>query len=66
MSASLIKVPQGGQKIVPGQAIPDNPIIPFIDTDAIGIYITPVVIKFVDAAVANAYGGARKFKWMEV
>jgi isocitrate dehydrogenase len=28
MSASLIKVPAQGQKIVPGQAIPDNPIIP--------------------------------------
>ncbi len=30
MSESLIKVPQGGQKIIPGQAFPDNPIIPFI------------------------------------
>jgi hypothetical protein len=28
MSASLIKVPAQGQKIVPGQAVPDNPIIP--------------------------------------
>ena len=66
MSASLIKVPQGGQKIVPGQAIPDNPIIPFIEGDGIGIDITPVMIKVVDAAVAKAYGGARKIHWMEV
>ena len=57
MSESLIKVPQGGQKIVPGQAIPDNPIIPFIEGDGIGVDITPVMIKVVDAAVATAYGG---------
>ena len=41
---SHIKVPQGGSKIVPGQAIPDNPIIPFIEGDGIGIDITPVMI----------------------
>ena len=64
--ASHIKVPQGGQKIVPGQAIPDNPIIPFIEGDGIGIDITPVMIKVVDAAVAKAYGGKRKIHWMEV
>ena len=34
---SHIKVPQGGQKIVPGQATPNNPIIPFIEGDGIGI-----------------------------
>ena len=43
MSESLIKVPQGGQKIVPGQAMPDNPIIPFIEGDGIGVDITPVM-----------------------
>ena len=66
MSESLIKVPQGGQKIVPGQAIPDNPIIPFIEGDGIGVDITPVMIKVVDAAVAKAYGGKKKSHWMEV
>ena len=66
MSESLIKVPQGGQKIVPGQAIPDNPIIPFIEGDGIGVDITPVMIKVVDAAVAKAYGGKKKIHWMEV
>ena len=64
--ASHLKVPQGGQKIVPGQAIPDNPIIPFIEGDGIGIDITPVMIKVVDAAVAKAYGGKKKIHWMEV
>ena len=66
MSDSLIKVPQGGQKIVPGQAISDNPIIPFIEGDGIGVDITPVMIKVVDAAVAKAYGGQKKIHWMEV
>lgn len=64
--ASHIKVPQGGQKIVPGQAIPDNPIIPFIEGDGVGVDVTPVMIKVIDAAVAKAYGGARKIHWMEV
>ena len=66
MSESLIKVPQGGQKIVPGQATPDNPIIPFIEGDGIGVDITPVMMKVVDAAVAKAYGGKKKIYWMEV
>jgi len=63
---SPIKVPQGGQKIVAGQPTPDNPIIPFIEGDGVGIDVTPVMIKVIDAAVAKAYGGARKIHWMEV
>jgi isocitrate dehydrogenase len=63
---SHIKVPQGGQKIVPGQATPDNPIIPFIEGDGIGIDITPVMIKVIDAAVAKAYSGTKQIHWMEV
>jgi len=66
MSASLIKLPAQGQKIVPGQPIPDNPIIPFIEGDGIGVDITPVMKKVVDAAVEKAYGGKRKISWMEV
>ena len=66
MSASLIKVPAGGQKIVPGQVVPDNPIIPFIEGDGIGVDITPVMIKVIDAAVAKAYDGKKKIHWMEV
>ncbi len=63
---SHIKVPQGGAKIVPGQPVPDNPIIPFIEGDGIGIDITPVMIKVIDAAVDKAYGGKKKIHWMEV
>jgi hypothetical protein len=50
----------------PESGTPDNPIIPFIEGDGIGIDITPVMIKVVDAAVAKAYGGKRKIHWMEV
>ena len=65
MSASHIKVP-AGTKIVPGQPTPDDPIIPFIEGDGIGVDITPVMQKVVDAAVAKAYGGKKKIAWMEV
>jgi isocitrate dehydrogenase len=61
-----IKVPQGGQKIIAGQPTPNNPIIPFIEGDGIGVDITPVMIKVVDAAVQKAYGGQKKIHWMEV
>ena len=63
---SHIQIPQGGAKIVPGQATPDNPIIPFIEGDGIGIDITPVMIKVIDAAVDKAYAGQKKIHWMEV
>ncbi len=66
MSKRQIKIPHDGKKIVPGQPIPDNPIIPYIEGDGIGVDITPVMIKVVDAAVAKAYGGKRKIAWMEV
>jgi isocitrate dehydrogenase len=66
MSTSHIKVPTEGQKIVAGQPIPDNPIIPYIEGDGIGIDITPVMKAVVDAAVAKAYGGKKKISWMEV
>ena len=63
---SHIKVPQGGAKIIPGQPMPDNPIIPYIEGDGIGVDISPVMIKVVDAAVAKAYGGKKKIHWMEI
>jgi isocitrate dehydrogenase len=63
---TLIRVPEGGAKIVPGQPVPDNPIIPFIEGDGIGVDITPVMKDVVDAAVAKAYDGAREIHWMEI
>ncbi|BCL74314.1 isocitrate dehydrogenase [NADP] [Jeongeupia sp. HS-3] len=66
MSQSHIQVPAEGAKIVPNLATPDNPIIPFIEGDGIGVDITPVMKDVVDAAVAKCYGGSRKIHWMEI
>ena len=46
--------------------VPNNPIIPFIEGDGIGVDITPPMQKVVDAAVSKAYGSKRKIAWMEV
>jgi isocitrate dehydrogenase len=59
----------GGQAITKsagGLNVPDHPIIPFIRGDLIGIDITPVMLKVVDAAVKRAYGGKRKIEWMKL
>jgi isocitrate dehydrogenase len=65
-----IQVPSQGQKITANADktlnVPDHPIIPFIEGDGIGVDITPVMLKVVDAAVEKAYGGARKIQWMEI
>ncbi len=65
-TTTLIRIPEGGAKVVPGQPVPDNPIIPFIEGDGIGVDITPVMKDVVDAAVARAYDGARELHWMEI
>ncbi|WP_163563848.1 isocitrate dehydrogenase (NADP(+)) [Helicobacter suis] len=46
--------------------VPNNPIIPFIEGDGIGVDITPVMQKVVDASVQKAYKGAKKIAWYEV
>jgi len=46
--------------------VPNNPIIPFIEGDGIGIDVTPPMIKAVNAAVAKAYQNEREIHWMEV
>ncbi len=65
-----IQVPADGQKITVNPdltlTVPDNPIIPYIEGDGTGRDITPVMLKVVDAAVAKAYGGARKISWMQI
>lgn len=70
MGYQKIQVPAGGDKITVNADmslnVPNNPIIPFIEGDGIGIDISPVMIKVVDAAVAKAYNGERKIAWMEV
>jgi isocitrate dehydrogenase len=70
MAYQHIKVPSGGEKIRVNKdfslAVPDNPIIPYIEGDGTGVDITPVMLKVVDAAVKKAYGGKRRIVWMEM
>ncbi|BBT40765.1 Isocitrate dehydrogenase [NADP] [Pseudomonas putida] len=70
MGYQKIKVPADGAKITVNADhslnVPDNPIIPYIEGDGIGVDVSPVMIKVVDAAVQKAYGGKRKIAWMEV
>jgi isocitrate dehydrogenase len=65
-TVSPITVPEGGTRIAPGEPVPDNPIIPFIEGDGIGVDITPVMKAVVDAAVGKAYDGGRAIHWMEI
>ncbi len=70
MGYTKIQVPATGDKITVNADmslnVPNNPIIPYIEGDGIGVDISPVMIKVVDAAVEKAYGGKRKISWMEV
>ena len=69
-ASGKIIVPAIGEKITVNADntlnVPNQPIIPFIEGDGIGIDITPPMIKVVDTAVNKAYGGSRKISWMEV
>lgn len=70
MTFDKIKIPDAGEKITASSDnslnVPDNPIIPFIEGDGIGVDITPVMKAVIDAAVEKAYGGQKKIVWMEI
>jgi len=69
MSYDKVIVPKGGEKITVNADlslnVPNHPIIPFVEGDGIGVDITPVMIKVVDAAVDKAYHGKKSIIWME-
>ena len=46
--------------------VPNNPTIHYIEGDGIGVDISPVMIKVVDAAVAKAYNSEKQIHWSEV
>ena len=62
--------PAGGQPIRLGEgaalAVPERPILPFIEGDGTGPDIWAASVRVFDAAVAKAYGGKRQIAWMEV
>ncbi len=70
MGYQKITVPVDGSKITVNADlslnVPNNPIIPFIEGDGIGVDITPAMKAVVDAAVQKAYRGKRSIEWMEV
>ncbi|MEO1582683.1 MAG: NADP-dependent isocitrate dehydrogenase [Pseudomonadota bacterium] len=70
MNYDKITMPEHGQPIelTPDfrVVVPDNPIVPYVEGDGIGIDVTPVMLDVVNAAVEKAYGGERKIAWMEI
>jgi len=70
MSYEKIELPAGGEKITLNSDysldVPDKPIIAYIEGDGIGVDITPVMRKVIDAAIAKAYGSDRAIAWMEI
>jgi isocitrate dehydrogenase len=70
MAYDKIQVPAAGDKITVGEddalQVPDKPIVPYVEGDGIGIDISPVMKRVVDAAVDKAYGGRRQIQWMEI
>ncbi|HSR51283.1 MAG TPA: isocitrate dehydrogenase (NADP(+)) [Acidobacteriota bacterium] len=61
--------PEWGEKIGYSDGklqVPDQPIIPFIEGDGIGVDIWPATRRVLDAAVERAYGGSKKIAWAEI
>ncbi len=70
MAYDKISVPAGGERIGVnpdgGIDVPDNPVIPYIEGDGIGVDVTPVMLDVVNSAVSRAYGDDRRICWMEI
>ncbi len=70
MTYKHIAIPAEGEKIQVNAdttlRVPAHPVVPFIEGDGIGVDITPVMKRVVDAVVERAYAGERSIVWMEV
>lgn len=70
MAFEHIEIPASGEKITANADnslnVPNNPIVAYIEGDGIGVDITPVMLKVIDAAVEKAYQGDRSIAWMEI
>ena len=69
MASAAPQIPAGGQPIELRSGklhVPDRPIVPYIEGDGTGPDIWRAAQRVLDAAVAKAYGGKRKFAWAEV
>jgi isocitrate dehydrogenase len=47
-------------------AVPDDPVIPFIEGDGTGPDIWRASVRVLDEAVRRAYGGRRRIRWLQV
>ena len=70
MEYQKIKLPAQGDGITINEhlvlSVPNNPIIPYIEGDGIGVDVTPAMLQVVNAAVFKAYGNEKKIAWMEI
>jgi len=69
MAFEKVTVPSDGQKITVENgklAVPDDPILCFIEGDGIGYDIMTASKRIWDASVEKVYGGSRKIAWMEI
>ncbi|NBB76162.1 MAG: NADP-dependent isocitrate dehydrogenase [Bacteroidetes bacterium] len=70
MSFDKLDLPEEGTIIKKKEdgslSVGDDPIIPFIEGDGIGVDITPTMKNVVDSAVEKAFDGQKKINWFEV
>ncbi|MGH8658670.1 MAG: isocitrate dehydrogenase (NADP(+)) [Gammaproteobacteria bacterium] len=69
MKRPKLKFPPCGEKITVRDgklAVPDNPLIGFVEGDGIGPDIMRASLRIWDAAIEQAYGGKRRIHWMEL
>ena len=70
MTFKHINIPRDGEQITVNDDfslnVPQRPVIPYIEGDGIGVDITPVMQRVVNAAVAKAYKGTKSIAWMEI
>jgi len=70
MSFDKLKKPTEGSVVKKNEdgslTVGNDPIIPYIEGDGIGIDITPTMKHVVDSAVKKAYDGEKKINWFEV
>ena len=64
-----VKNPSSGQKIRMDDSgtlmVPNNPIIPYIEGDGIGVDIWAATVRVLDKAVSKSYPD-KKIEWLEV
>ncbi len=69
MNSNRLQPPAGGNKITYNNGrltVPNDPIIPFIEGDGIGVDITPAMRRVVDAAVKTASGDTKQIHWWQI